>query len=488
MVHYLRFFNGDSAPFFALVGVSLATGTGILTRDDELEGVCYEIREAVSKFQHNWAEKELNENFVDQDFNLKDLEVGPPIAKGCSAVVYAAKFKDNDGIPASVEEPVDVPVVPQVDHSIAMSPVQNISRFIHNFGSSVDNLFGFGAALQTELSSQIPAALPPVATGERERNVHFNSRVSRHSFSSSYSNLSILSDEEDDNSTTENLMNFPLALKIMFNYDIESNAMSILRAMHKETVPARRRTVDVTEWERSLIQETMHLPAHPNVVAIYGVFCDRIPKLKHASRIFPMALPPRLNPKGYGRNMSLFLLMKRYEMSLKEYLLDDVDIRDRVLLFAQLLEAVTHLNRHGVAHRDIKTDNVLIELNEEAAPVLVLSDFGCCIADRQHGLQIPFTSGEIDKGGNTALMAPEIILKQPGVLAKLDYSKADLWACGAIAYEIFGQENPFYVSETGEVLRSQSYEQEELPQINEKVPVLIRKLVENILEKSPRKV
>lgn len=39
-----RFFYGDSVPFFALVGVSLASGTGILTKEDELEGVCWEIR------------------------------------------------------------------------------------------------------------------------------------------------------------------------------------------------------------------------------------------------------------------------------------------------------------------------------------------------------------------------------------------------------------------------------------------------------------
>lgn len=39
-----RLLFGDSAPFFALVGVSLASGTGILTKDDELEGICWEIR------------------------------------------------------------------------------------------------------------------------------------------------------------------------------------------------------------------------------------------------------------------------------------------------------------------------------------------------------------------------------------------------------------------------------------------------------------
>lgn len=35
---------GNSRPFFALVGMSLASGNGILTNDNQLEGVCWEIR------------------------------------------------------------------------------------------------------------------------------------------------------------------------------------------------------------------------------------------------------------------------------------------------------------------------------------------------------------------------------------------------------------------------------------------------------------
>lgn len=39
-----RLFHGDSAPFFSLVGVSLASGGGLLTKDDESEGICREVR------------------------------------------------------------------------------------------------------------------------------------------------------------------------------------------------------------------------------------------------------------------------------------------------------------------------------------------------------------------------------------------------------------------------------------------------------------
>lgn len=53
-----RLSYGDSAPFFALVGVSLASGTGILTKDDEREGVCFEIR--VSQFYNFQKTKKIH--------------------------------------------------------------------------------------------------------------------------------------------------------------------------------------------------------------------------------------------------------------------------------------------------------------------------------------------------------------------------------------------------------------------------------------------
>uniref|UniRef100_A0A336K9G6 non-specific serine/threonine protein kinase n=1 Tax=Culicoides sonorensis TaxID=179676 RepID=A0A336K9G6_CULSO len=496
-----KFLYGDSTPFFALVGVSLASGAGLLTKDDELEGVCYEIREAVTRFQQNWAEKDLNENFA-SDLSLNSLDIGPPIAKGCSAVVYAAKFKEEK----IDDNPVEVPGAKQTFYEqtgeTLLSPVQNISRFIHNFGGSVDNVFEHNfdrSHTLSQISGQglaspdgsVQMKTPNSELSDQSQRVRFASRVSRYSITSWNSNDNITSDHESELEYETSILEFPLALKVMFNYDIESNAMSILKAMHKETVPTRRRNIEeASEWEKSLLRETIFLPPHPNIVAIYGVFCDRIPKLKHASKLYPMALPPRLNPQGYGRNMSLFLLMKRYDLSLREFLHQlDMNMRDRVVIFTQLLEAITHLNRHGVAHRDLKSDNILVEFNEDSAPTLVLSDFGCCIADKNHCLRIPYSSSEIDKGGNTALMAPEIISKVPGAFSILDYSKSDLWACGTIAYEIFGQQNPFYCSSNASsvALKNLNYSVEELPQMNDEVPFIVRKLIADILQPNHRK-
>lgn len=58
-----------------------------------------------------------------------------------------------------------------------------------------------------------------------------------------------------------------------------------------------------------------HLPPHPNVVTIFSVFTDYVPELRDARGLYPAALPRRINPDGEGRNMSLFLLMKRFVIS-----------------------------------------------------------------------------------------------------------------------------------------------------------------------------
>lgn len=56
------------------------------------------------------------------------------------------------------------------------------------------------------------------------------------------------------------------------------------------------------------------LPAHKNIVEMPAVFVDKIPLLADGFSLYPDALPKRINPSGFGRNMSLFCIMKRYNL------------------------------------------------------------------------------------------------------------------------------------------------------------------------------
>lgn len=139
---------------------------------------------------------------------------------------------------------------------------------------------------------------------------------------------------------------------------------------------------------------------------------------------------------------------------------------------------------HNIAHRDLKTDNVLLDLSDPVSPMAVISDFGCCLADQNADLCVPYTSYDIEKGGNAALMAPEIIEKKPGSFSKLNYSKSDLWAVGAIGYEIFGAQNPFYGNKSSR-LSSLTYKDEDLPDLPDTVPSIFNRLIKNLLRRDP---
>lgn len=423
---------------------------------------------------------------------LDDLEIGPYLQKGCNAVVYAVNFKkeyDDLKTDSTANNPqVDVTYseASKIDLDTNYSP-----RFVQNFGGSVDNL-QFRRQLAAAATSSI-SQLRKSSETQESKVVKFNDQVTVHE------NVLPSSDESSTSSklSTEipqaiadpsSIYQYPWALKMMFNYDIQSNAMSILKAMYKETVPARDRpSTDVKNWETMLMDSTVSLPPHPNIVLMPTFFCDQIPNLSRGNDLYPNALPARLNPaSGYGRNMSLFLLMKRYNSNLREYLDEiDLDIRSRIIIFAQLLESIAHINSNGVAHRDLKSDNILIDSISDSLPILVLSDFGCCLADKKHGLRLPYTSHEIDKGGNVNLMAPEIVNKAPSMFAILNYQKSDLWACGTIAYEIFGYNNPFYETEYGVSLKNEDYDESMLPELTDEIPLVVRKLVENILQRNP---
>jgi len=378
--------QGNSAPFLALLGVSLASGSGIITKEDEIESVCCEIRQTVGKTRLLQCREEKTSNHnKHHQWSLEDFELGTAIAKGCAAVVYSAK-------------------------------------------------------LRTEERCQ----------------------------------------------TSE----YPFAIKMMFNYHAESNAYTILRAMHRETVPSR--SINIPDEMKGLYNclddQQIRIGAHPNIVEMVTVFTDRVPCLPGDIQLYGEALPMRINPKGYGRNMSLFLVMKKYDLSLAQYLeryKDEISPRTSLILFTQLLEGVSYLSSNGVAHRDIKSDNLLLSLSGGPQfPQLVITDFGCCSADRQHRLKLPYRTWDTDKGGNSALMAPEVSVAKPGTFSTINYERSDLWTAGTLAYQIFGGENPF-CSSSGPSLDSRTYNQSLLPNLPLSTPKLVKLLVHSILTRNP---
>jgi PTEN induced putative kinase 1 len=288
---------------------------------------------------------------MSEELQLKNFDIGPPLDKGCNAVVYAANYKTAQPKVASVDGSVDITYEEPVNVLRVTSPQPSTSNLVasisthglndSNSGNAVNSIVKFNETVR-------------VINTERDHQAFSNASAA----SSSNGEENVIHFQKEDLS----IFNYPWALKMMFNYDIQSNAMAILKAMYKETIPARRRKdkENVESWENVIMEQTALLPPHPNIVLMPAFFCDQIPDLKNSHLLYGNALPPRLNPtSGYGRNMSLFLLMKRYNGNLRSYLDEnDLDIRTRIIMFAQLLEAIAHINKNKIAHRDLKSGNI----------------------------------------------------------------------------------------------------------------------------------
>ncbi|NXX14739.1 PINK1 kinase, partial [Podargus strigoides] len=284
---------------------------------------------------------------------------------------------------------------------------------------------------------------------------------------------------------------FPLAIKMMWNISAGSSNEAILDAMGRELVPATRVALageyGAVSGRRKPILGRKKLQPHPNIIQVIRAFTSSVPLLPGAFADYPDVLPLSLNPRGIGHSRTLFLVMKNYPCTLRQYLRENSpDVCLSMMMILQLLEGVDHLVRHGIAHRDLKSDNILVEFDSAGCPWLVITDFGCCLADENIGLKLPFTSSYVDRGGNGCLMAPEVITASPGPGTVINYSKADAWAVGAIAYEIFGLANPFY-GHGDSALESRSYCEEQLPSLPDHVPLEVKQVVKMLLQRDPNK-
>ncbi|XP_047406640.1 serine/threonine-protein kinase PINK1, mitochondrial [Sciurus carolinensis] len=283
---------------------------------------------------------------------------------------------------------------------------------------------------------------------------------------------------------------FPLAIKMMWNISAGSSSEAIFRKMSQELVPASRVAL-AGEYGAVTYRKSKggpkQLAPHPNIIRVVRAFTSSVPLLPGALTDYPDVLPPHLHPEGLGHGRTLFLVMKNYPCTLRQYLrVNTPSPRLATMMTLQLLEGVDHLVQQRIAHRDLKSDNILVELDADGCPWLVISDFGCCLADESVGLQLPFTSWYVDLGGNGCLRAPEVSTACPGPRAVIDYSKADAWAVGAIAYEIFGLANPFY-GQGRTHLESRSYQEAQLPALPKSLPLDTRQLVRALLQREASK-
>lgn len=123
-----------------------------------------------------------------------------------------------------------------------------------------------------------------------------------------------------------------------------------------------------------------------------------------------------------------------------------VRLNESLLLLAQVADALDYAHRHGVVHRDIKPDNILLQQLEAPGPLPVqamVTDFGLAKL-LEGGLQTATGSFM----GTLPYMSPEQCLGQ-----ELD-GRSDIYALGVVLYQLATGRLPFNIqSPTDAVLK-----------------------------------
>ena len=151
-----------------------------------------------------------------------------------------------------------------------------------------------------------------------------------------------------------------------------------------------------------------------------------------------------------------------------------LSVHDTVIILRDVCEALAHAHAHGVVHRDIKPDNILLSGRHA-----LVSDFGIARAPSEIAISGTATGAGM-MIGTPAYMAPEQVAAEPGV----DH-RADIYALGVVGYELLTGHPPFG-GEPREILAAQlSKDPPSLTDLRPDVPNAVAELLMRCLAKSP---
>ena len=162
--------------------------------------------------------------------------------------------------------------------------------------------------------------------------------------------------------------------------------------------------------------------------------------------LYETSLMQKLNHKNVVKILELFETEK-YMLIIMEYincgnLFSFVKKRRKLsektskFLFRQIIQGIKYIHSKNIVHRDIKLENILIDLNNN----IKICDFGISkIFDNENNMIL------FDKCGTPMYMAPEILLssKENGYFAK----PVDIWAAGIALYIMLSGQLPFNIKD-----------------------------------------
>ena len=146
-------------------------------------------------------------------------------------------------------------------------------------------------------------------------------------------------------------------------------------------------------------------------------------------------------------------------------------------ILREVADALAYAHAHGVVHRDIKPDNVLLD---RASGRAMVTDFGIARAASEDdgGSRLTATGAAI---GTPAYMSPEQCAGDPDI-----DGRSDLYSLGTVAYQMLAGVPPFSGGSTPAIMMKQVTEKPvPLRQRRPDMPEDLERIVMRLLEKDP---
>ena len=121
------------------------------------------------------------------------------------------------------------------------------------------------------------------------------------------------------------------------------------------------------------------------------------------------------------------IIMKRYQSDLFDYFFGTQtrELATKKQMLKQVCLGVSDLHRNGIAHLDIKPENILVDAEEN----IVICDFGCSFYDRQLKNSKQNNIFGLKGRGTRTYAAPEV-----NELESFDPLKADIYSLGVLLH------------------------------------------------------
>jgi tRNA A-37 threonylcarbamoyl transferase component Bud32 len=266
------------------------------------------------------------------------------------------------------------------------------------------------------------------------------------------------------------------------------------------------------ELDRYLINGEIYIPKEKHIddefiriesklgegaqATVYCVTLENVPDHKFASKVYPKKLINGVNDLTQCYNeMYVMSCLTEHENVLQFYgvtekkesigiltefcaqgpLSDNITqkktFKQKISMITQIVLGIQHLHRHGIVHRDIKCDNILISSNF----VIKIGDFGLATK-----LPIKGVNGGVC--GTASYVAPEILLNLP-------YDeKCDIYSFGIVLWMIMHEQlHPYNDMTDSDIIARVKKDVSFKPDIENSIGSTMKNLILSCLSRDPKK-